>query len=73
MQIIKRKDYIEINIPYDEIEEYKDMIEFLEFKKAVSEINVPPEIANEILEEINEDLRKRAKETLKRIGIEVDN
>jgi chromosomal replication initiation ATPase DnaA len=73
MEIIRRKDYIEIDIPYDEIEEYKDIIEILEFKKNIKEINVPDDVAEEIMKSVNEDLRVRAKESLKRLGIETGN
>jgi len=73
MQIIKREKYIEIDIPYDEVEEYRDIIESLEFKKNVKDINVPKKIADEIMESVNEDLRIRAKETLKRLKIEISD
>jgi len=49
------------------------MIEFLEFKKALQSLQIPKEDANQLIEEINEDLRKSVKKWLKRDGIETDH
>ena len=72
MQMIKQKDYLEIDIPYEEVEEYQEMIEFLEFKKAVQSLQISKEEAEKIVKEIDNDLRKSAKEWLKRGGVEID-
>jgi len=72
MQMIKQKDYLEIDIPYEEVEEYQEMIEFLEFKKAVQSLQISKEEAEKIVKEIDNNLRESAKEWLKRGGVEID-
>ncbi|RUM57018.1 MAG: hypothetical protein DSY40_01275 [Nautilia sp.] len=73
MQIIKKRDYVEIDIPYEEIEEYNEMIEFLEFKKSLQSLYIPKEESEKMIQEINNNIRENAKEWLRRSGIEINN
>ena len=71
MEIIKKKDYLEIDIPYDEINEYIEILEFLEFKKNLNSFKISSKDASELLSEIESGLRNRTKKWLKGYGIEV--
>jgi len=73
VQIIKKRDYVEIDIPYEEIEEYNEMIEFLEFKKFLQSLYIPKEESEKMIQEINNNIRENAKEWLRRSGIEINN
>jgi len=73
VQIIKKRDYVEIDIPYEEIEEYNEMIEFLEFKKSLQSLYIPKEESEKMIQEINNNIRENAKEWLRRSGIEINN
>jgi len=73
MNIIKQKDYLEIDIPYSEINEYIDLIEILQFKQALNSIKISKNDAEKLINEINEDTRKWVKEWLKGKNIEISD
>jgi len=63
MQIIKRKNYVEIDINYNEIEEYKEILKIIELKNTIQNANLNEDILK-IQEEIENSIRKKTKEWL---------
>ena len=63
MQIIKRKDYIEIDINYNELEEYQEILKIIELKNLIQEAKLNENILK-VKEEIENSIRERTKEWL---------
>ena len=63
MQIIKRKNYVEIDINYNEIEEYKEILKIIELKNTIENANLNEDILK-IKEEIENSIREKTKEWL---------
>jgi len=63
MQIIKKKDYVEIDINYNEIEEYKEILKIIELKSTIQNANLNEDILK-IKEEIENSIREKTKEWL---------